>query len=216
METSAIGSSGAYGAAPAKNELGKDQFVKLLVAQLSNQDPTAPMESADFVAQLAQFANVELLQGVETRLDAMLVAQAASNQTAAAGLVGREVVFHTDHVQLADGGATILADLGGAAETVTVTITDEAGNTVRTLRLGAAAKGETRIPWDGRDDNGNVLPAGSYGVRVAAADAGGKSVAVEQLARGIAGGVSFENGYPELLVGSVRIKLSDIVELHTV
>jgi flagellar basal-body rod modification protein FlgD len=145
----------------------------------------------------------------------MLVAQAANNQTAAAGLVGRDVVFHTDRVELGENGATLLADLSGAAESVTVTITDEAGNTVRTLRLGAHAKGDARIPWDGRDDAGRLLPEGSYGVRIAAADRDGASVPVEQLARGLASGVSFANGYPELLVGPIRIKLSDVVELHT-
>lgn len=215
MQTNAIGGSAATEAPEAKNALGKNEFVRLLVAQLGNQDPTAPMESKDFVAQLAQFANVELLQGVETRLDALLVAQAASNQTAAAGLVGKEVVFHTDRVDLGETGATLLADLESAATSVTVTITDESGKTVRTLEAGAHAAGQASIPWDGRDASGRALPPGSYNVRVAAADADGKSVAVEQLARGVASGVSFENGFPELLISGVRIKLSDIVELHT-
>lgn len=213
--TSGVSSTAATETKP-KNQLGQNEFVRLLVAQLGNQDPTAPMESADFVAQLAQFANVQLLQGVETRLDALVVAQASANQTAAVGLVGREVVFRTDRVQLEKAGAKILADLGGAAETVTVTITDDSGRTVRTLRLGAAAKGQTTIPWDGRDDAGRLLPEGSYGVRVAAADATGASVPVEQLGRGMATGVSYENGYPELLVGSLRIQLSDVAEFHAV
>ncbi|WP_373049433.1 flagellar hook assembly protein FlgD [Vulgatibacter sp.] len=215
MNASAIGASSTGGAAESKNSLGKDEFVKLLVTQLSNQDPTAPMDSKDFVAQLAQFANVELLQGVEGRLDALLVAQAANNQTAAAGLVGREVLYRTDEIQLGESGATVVANLDAPAASVTVTIQDEAGNTVRTLRLGAAAEGPLDVAWDGRDDGGTLLPPGSYGVKIVAADTDGASVPVEQHARGVAHGVSFENGFPELLIGTTRIKLSEIVELHT-
>lgn len=216
METSPIRGGAPAGEPAQQGSLGKNEFVRLLVAQLSNQDPTAPMDSKDFVAQLAQFANVELLQGVETRLDALLVAQAASNQTAAAGLVGRDVVYRTDKVELGENGALLVAHLEAPAASVTVTITDEAGNTVRTLRLGAAAAGSLDVAWDGRDESGRILPPGSYGARIAAADADGKSVSVQQHARGRAHGVSFENGFPELLIGSRRIKLAEIVELHTV
>jgi len=215
METKAIGGASTASTTGASNQLGKDEFVRLLVAQLSNQDPTAPMESADFVAQLAQFANVELLQGVESRLDALVIAQASNNQLAAASLVGREVLYRTDRVDLGEDGATLVASLRGAASSVTVTITDEAGNTVRTLRLGAAGEGKLEIAWDGRDESGKLLPRGSYRVRVAAADASGASVPVDPFARGTARAISFDNGYPELLVGSARVKLSDIVELHS-
>jgi len=215
MQTTGIG-SGAPAAAPTeeKSGLGRDAFLRILLAQLGNQDPTAPMDSTDFVAQLAQFANVELLQGVEARLDALVVAQAASNQTAAANLVGREVVYHADEVALGPDGAVVHGQLAGAAASVTVTLTDEAGRTVRTLRLGPSPAGRIEIPWDGRDDDGAPLPPGDYRVRIAAADAEGKSVDVVSLARGVARGISFEHGYPELLVGDARVLLSDVLELH--
>lgn len=195
--------------------LGKDEFVKLLMAQLGNQDPTSPMDSQAFVAQLAQFASVEQLQGLGSRLDSILVAQASANQTAAASLVGRELVYRTDSVHLeGDAGARVMAELPEPASTVTLTITDENGKVVRTVRLGAAEKGTFDYKWDGLDDQGKKLPEGDYKVKVAAADEKGKSIELDQRGRAVVSGVSFANGYPELIVAGKRIKLSDVVEIH--
>ncbi|AKU93022.1 flagellar hook assembly protein FlgD [Vulgatibacter incomptus] len=211
-----ISQPAAASADRADSSLGKDDFVKLLMAQLGNQDPTSPMDSQAFVAQLAQFANLEQLQGIGSRLDSLLIAQTSSNQTATASLVGRELVYRTDSVHL-DGvsGANVMAELSAPASTVTVTVTDSTGKTVRTIRLGAAEKGSFTYGWDGLDDSGVPLPAGDYKVRIAAADEKGKSVSVEQRGRAIASGVSFANGYPELIVAGRRIKLSDVVEIHS-
>lgn len=197
------------------NELGKDEFVKLLMAQLGNQDPTSPMDSQAFVAQLAQFASLEQLQGVGSRLDSLLVAQASANQTATASLVGKDLVYRTDSVRLENGGGgRVMAELASPASTVTITVTDTAGTVVRTVRLGAAEAGAFDYAWDGLDDQGRKLPDGDYSVKVAAADEKGKSIELEQRGRAIVSGVSFANGYPELIVAGKRIKLSDVVEIH--
>jgi flagellar basal-body rod modification protein FlgD len=72
----------------ATDGLGRDAFLKLLIAQLQNQDPMKPMEDKDFIAQLAQFSSLETLQNLEQRFDSMLLAQAIDQ---AAGLVGKHV-----------------------------------------------------------------------------------------------------------------------------
>jgi len=199
--------------APA-NELGKNDFVKLLMAQLGNQDPTSPMDSQAFVAQLAQFASVEQLQGIGSRLDSLVLAQASANQTATASLVGRELLYRTDTAQLeAEGGVELHGQLAAPAQSVTVTILDSSGKVVRTIRLGEHEAGPLHHEWDGLDDRGERLPPGSYKVQLAAANQEGKSVAIDSRARGQVTGVSFENGYPELMLGTKKIKLSEIVEI---
>jgi flagellar basal-body rod modification protein FlgD len=194
--------------------LGKDQFVQLLLAQLQNQDPTSPMDGQAFVAQLAQFSSLEQLQGVSTRLDSLLLAQASANQLQTASLVGQDVLFTTSSVMLPDvGGTTVGGELSGDAATVTVTIRDADGNKVRTLTAGPATKGSLEIPWDGRDEAGVPLPAGEYRVELAAADVEGKAVDIEARGRGRVTGVSFANGYPELLIDGRKVKLSDVLEI---
>ena len=216
----AVNATGGIGAGPSSAEargssaLGKDQFLQLLMAQLRNQDPTCPVDGQAFVSQLAEFSGLEQLQGVSARLDSLLLAQAASNQTQTANLVGKDVVFATDGVTLpAIGGCTVSGELSGETASVTVTIADEHGKTVRTLNLGAAGKGPLDVPWDGRDDAGVPLPAGDYRVTLAAADESGRSVDVELRGRGRVTGVSFANGYAELLVDGRKVKLADVLEI---
>jgi flagellar basal-body rod modification protein FlgD len=80
-------------AAPGATALGKDDFLKLLTAQLANQDPLQPVDNQAFVAQLAQFSSLEQLQGVSARLDDLLLATNASTQVTAASLVGKTVEY---------------------------------------------------------------------------------------------------------------------------
>jgi len=194
--------------------MGKNEFVKLLMAQLSHQDPTSPMGSEAFVAQLAQFANVELAQSANQQLESLVMAQAASNQMSAASLVGREVLYSADSVTLGKGlDPSIHARLTGAANKVTAVIKDSAGKTVRTLELGAQPEGDLVLPWDGRDDAGARLPPGDYKLQLTAADKEGKAVTIDSRVRGRVTGVSFQNGYPELVVGTTRIRLADVVQI---
>jgi flagellar basal-body rod modification protein FlgD len=201
-------------ATQGSNKLGKDEFLKLMMAQLGQQDPTAPVDSQAFVAQLAQFASLELAQNANTQLENLLIAQTASNQTALTTFVGKDVVFRTDSITLEAGlGALGAAQLGANAESVTAVITDAQGKTVRTLQLGRQPAGPLSIPWDGRDDRGTALPPGTYKLRVTAKDAQGGSVGVEQRGTGQVNGVAFENGVPKLRIGDTSVSVADVVEI---
>ena len=200
---------------PAGNsKLGKDEFVKLLMAQMSYQNPLSPVDGSAFVAQLAQFANVEQLQSANGTLESLLVSQASSAQLAASALVGKDVVCKASTVKLeTEQSAQIQGRLEGAASSVSVTIRDSAGRTVRTIQLGAQAEGPFTTTWDGRDANGDRVAAGEYSVQLTAADTTGKAVPVEQRVRARVQAVSFQNGYPELIAGALRIKLADVAEI---
>lgn len=198
-----------------KTTLGKDDFLKLLMTQISSQDPLNPMDNEAFVAQLAQFSSLEQLQTANGSLNNLLTAQVANNQTTAASLVGKVASYKTDSVGLTSGvPTTINTTLAANAAAVTVTVSDANGKVVRTLRTGSHEKGDAQIAWDGRDDGGNTLPTGTYSVKVAANDLTGASVAVENRGRGLIEGVSFENGVPQLISGGLRISLSDVTEIH--
>jgi flagellar basal-body rod modification protein FlgD len=196
------------------SKLGKDEFVKLLLAQLAHQDPTSPVDSQAFVAQLAQFSQVELASNANADLERMLVGQAAQQQTSVVNLVGKDILYKSDAVELTEGGpAHIQATLSGPAANVTALVTDDTGKVVRTIKLGAQTAGALDVPWDGRDENGNTKPAGSYHVTVTAADASGSSVAVESRGQAHVTGVSFEDGVPVLLAGSTHIQLAEVIQI---
>jgi flagellar basal-body rod modification protein FlgD len=219
MATTAAVSSAAQAAAqatsaPSKKELGKDDFLKLLITQLSNQDPLSPVDNQAFIAQLAQFATVEQLQGLGSRLDTLLLAQASSNQMTVAGLVGKDVLFKADGVDLAAGAPAVLqARLSAPASDVTAVIQDASGRTVRTLHLGPRGAGATEFGWDGLDAGGSPCPPGHYRVLVSGRDASGAAVPVELRVRGRVHGVSFDGGVPQLLVDASTVPLANVMEV---
>jgi flagellar basal-body rod modification protein FlgD len=196
------------------DKLGKDEFLKLLMTQMKYQDPTAPADSQAFVAQLAQFSQLEMATNQQKTLESLLLSTTNQQQMQAVGLVGKDVLYSTDTVMLEQGrSVSMVADLARAATTVAAVITDENGKAVRTMQLGARAGGNNEVTWDGRDDRGNLLPPGAYQVRVTAADITGKSIAVDQQAAARVTGVSYETGVPELLLGENRIPMSNVIEV---
>lgn len=197
------------------NALGKDEFLKLLVAQLANQDPTKPQDSSQFVAQLAQFSALEQQQNTVSRLDTLLLGQATANQTQATSFIGKDVAYRGNSVHV-DGqsGAGAIATLTDNAAKVTVNILAADGSKVKTLELGAKSAGDVSIAWDGRNDNGVFAGAGDYTVQPVASDANGNTVPITLNNSGTVTGVAFQGGLPVLKVGGSLIKMSDVTSIN--
>jgi flagellar basal-body rod modification protein FlgD len=198
-----------------KNVLGKDDFLKLLVAQLANQDPTKPEDTSAFVAQLAQFSALEQQQNTVARLDTLLMGQATANQTAAGTFIGKDVTYRGGELHF-DGANSLSATLTlpQDAAKVTVAVRDGSGRTVRTIQLGAHDDGTVPVTWDGRDDDGNLMPSGDYTLTPTAYDANDKAVAIDLSTTGHVSGVAFQSGIPYLKVGNALIKMSDVTSIN--
>jgi flagellar basal-body rod modification protein FlgD len=198
------------------NKLGKNEFLKLLTTQLSNQDPLDPVDNQAFIAQLATFASVEQQSAMNSTLESMLVAQASSNQTNVAVLVGKDISFNSDQVALpAMGPVTLNGKLSDEATKVSAIIKDKDGKVLRSIVLnGKQAAGDLSLNWDGLNDSGNRVPEGNYTVTLTAEGVNGKSVPITTSGRGRATGVSFSEGFPQLIVNGVRVRLSDVVEVN--
>ncbi|WP_193072899.1 flagellar hook assembly protein FlgD [Pseudomonas sp. FME51] len=145
------------------DELGKNEFLELLVAQLNNQDPMSPQENGEFIAQLAQFSTVEGIEKMNSSIDAMASSFQSSQALQASSLVGRTVIIPTDQAMVdPQAGFTGQLALPQASGAVTVSVYDDAGSVVSTINLGAQEAGINEFAWDGKDASGNVLPAGKY------------------------------------------------------
>ncbi|CAN0182797.1 unnamed protein product [Chrysoparadoxa australica] len=173
MDVSALQSLGlgsaSTGAAGSKKDIGQDQFLELMLAQMKNQDPLKPMENGDFLAQLAQFSTATGVSELKTGLDRLTESLSADKALTAASLIGRDVLVASDTLVHDGGGATGALDLS-AAGAVRIDIVDAAGQTMRTLDLGTRAAGLVSFQWDGLDKAGAELPAGSYSVRASVRD----------------------------------------------
>lgn len=204
------------------SKLGKDEFLKLLMTQLGNQDPLSPMDNQAFVAQLAQFAQVELAQTTSQQLDALLLAQASNNQLQATSLVGKDAVLKSDGFTWTgpalstrgSQGVTLSGSVASAAAQVTAVVKDDSGKVVRRVELGPQAAGPFSFTWDGRDDSGAFAASGHYTVSFTASDAQGQNVSAESLRTARITGVSFETGYAELILSNnERVKLADVLRV---
>lgn len=144
-------------------DLGKNEFLNLLVAQLNNQDPLSPQENGEFIAQLAQFSQVEGIEKLNTRMESLLTGYQSSQALQASSLVGRKVIVPTDRAQV-DTAQTFKASavLPASSGNVYVNIYDGNGALVHRVNLGAQAAGNVSFMWDGKDSNGNILPPGAY------------------------------------------------------
>ncbi|MDT0618226.1 flagellar hook assembly protein FlgD [Salinisphaera sp. P385] len=173
MDVSALQSLGlgsaSTGAVGNKKDIGQDQFLELMLAQMKNQDPLKPMENGDFLAQLAQFSTATGVSELKTGLDRLTESLSADKALTAASLIGRDVLVASDTLVHDGGGAAGALDLS-AAGAVRIDIVDAAGQTMRTLDLGTRAAGLVSFQWDGLDNAGGALPAGSYSVRASVRD----------------------------------------------
>jgi len=212
----APGTGSALGGSDNTGNVDKDAFLKLLVAQLRHQDPLSPMEGTEFVAQLAQFSVVEQAVQQAKQLDIISLQLTGIASNEAVGLIGKQVTMRGDTISF-DGESTtgFSVNLDDPATEVTVTIRDEYGNAVRTMEMGAQDAGPMSVNWDGTDDNGDLVGAGSYTVEVSARGESGDPVNVSQDVTGVVVGVSFEKGYPEVELDSGQTApISDLVSVE--
>ena len=155
-------------AAPAKTgrsaeELGQEDFMELMVAQLKNQDPTKPMDNFQFLSQIAQFGTVNGIQGLQEGFDSLAGSLQANQTLQAAGLVGSKVMSESNLGMLGEEeplGATV--DLRAGASDVQIYVQDMSGRLVHSRSLGPAAPGQLPMEWDGTDDNGDMVAPGQY------------------------------------------------------
>lgn len=198
--------------------LGKDDFLQLLVTQLSNQNPLEPMKPDDFSVQLAQFSSLEQLtnmnQLMESSLETNLLLTTSINNTLAANVIGKQVKALGSETYF-DGNnpAKLTYDLSGDAASVNVEILDKSGKVVRTVELGSASAGEQNYTWDGKDDNGNTLDAANYDFRVTANDLEGNEMNVLTYMTGLITGLRYGNNGPVLMMGNTEVRMANVLEI---
>ncbi|PCJ26665.1 MAG: hypothetical protein COA96_04920 [SAR86 cluster bacterium] len=149
----------------SNNELGQEDFLKLLVAQLKNQDPSNPVENGEFLGQIAQFSMVSGIDDLGTSFDGIASSLYASQAMQAAQLVGKQVLVESDTAIHTEGEQVEgLLEIHNTAENVTLHIKDSAGSVVQTIALGNIAPGMHPFKWDGMDNNNELSASGEYAI----------------------------------------------------
>jgi len=195
--------------------LGKQDFLKLLVAQLQHQDPLAPTDNTQFVAQLAQFSSLEQEQNISSGVSNLASQQSITFAAQATQLVGKTVTASSTSVNVNAGVGTPLSfQVASPSTTTTAKIYDANGKLVRSLSLGAQATGQQTVAWDGKDSAGTVLSDGSYTVQMSAMAANQSPIGVSQTLTGVVTGVDLSSGSVALRVGSAEVTMSQITNVQ--
>lgn len=197
----------------ASQELDKNAFLQLLVAQLKNQDPTSAQDPNQMVQQMTAYSQLEQLQNANTALTGLQVQNQGIFQAQAASLVGKRVRVTTPNFNLSGGTAKVGVNVASDAATVTLTIKDATGKVVATLDEGAQAAGDHLFSWNGLDSQGNQLADGTYTVQAGAKDVNGKDVTVSTSAYMTVSSVVFSNGSVLVMAGGQSFTLDKVNEI---
>ena len=178
------------GAASATDlNASQDRFLKLLVAQLNNQDPMNPMDNAQMTSQMAQINTVTGIQQVNETLKDMATQFSGMQVLQGSTMVGHEVLLESNQLSRNAGVAAGAIDLAGRADTLKIDILSSGGQVLDSLNLGPKSAGRQNFSWDASQYTGLGEPT----FRVTATQ-GGKAVAATALARDKVLSVGSENG----------------------
>jgi flagellar basal-body rod modification protein FlgD len=217
MALDSINSSGAAAAlgvsaaSAGSGSASEQRFLKLLVTQLNNQDPLNPLDNAQLTSQLAQMSTVSGIEKLNSAFQAMLAQSGSSQVLQSASMIGRTVLVPGSELTHKKGvDAPFAVEMPQSADSVKVTVTNAAGDTVRSFDLGSLPQGVKSLSWDGLTDAGVAVADGSYTVNVLATSGGAKVAAsaltyssVTSVSQG-ASGVALE------LASGAKAALSDV------
>ena len=200
------------------NKIGKDEFLKLLTHQLSQQDPLNPMDQKQFAADLAQFTQLEQMANMRTELQKQNENRAAENKFYAASFLGKKVITSGTTIDYkGELDVDIPFSLPKNAKKVMIRIFDEANQLIAQIDKDSIPKGSRVISWDGISLDKSQAANGSYTVEVRAWDNDFNQFLGETKSHGIVTGVNFDNKEMVLsLDGKKSVFLRDVERFEVV
>ncbi len=204
-----------------KKTLGKDDFMRIMITQMKNQDPTEPFKAEQFASELAQYASVEQLQNLNQTMTKMATQSNPLERLAMTQMIGKSVTVDKERFPYSQGSNQSLSfQLPSDAKETKVTIYSEAGELVHEAELGELKAGSNAHTWDGKMPNTLPAKSGNYVFRVEAKDEQGRSITTNPRSTSRVIGVSFEGTEPVFLVGDPskpdKITLKNIVKVDDV
>ncbi|BCS89393.1 flagellar hook assembly protein FlgD [Pseudodesulfovibrio sediminis] len=178
-----------------KTSMDQDSFMTILVAQLTHQDPLNPMEDTDMTAQLAQFSSLEQLTNINQGIKDLTNSTEQTDMLSAVSFIGKEIKAEGYKISKDEGNvSTIYYGFGEPVSKITMNIYDSEGAIIRTIDLGGKEAGAYQYEWDGKNEGGQTVADGQYGVGILGEDVEGKHVMVQTEISGTVDAVVNESG----------------------
>jgi flagellar basal-body rod modification protein FlgD len=192
-----------------------NSFIRMLLAQVKDQDPTKPVDPSQFTQQLVGLSQVQQSVNTNSNLQKLLSVMQGSQLNSAADSIGKTVEATGNQGFLVNGNAEFSYSLASAASNVTVTINDASGNAVYT-GTGSGYAGNNVVTWDGSENNGSTAPDGVYQISVKATDASGGNVAATTYTTGVVSSANMNGGQVSLELdgGLGSVAMSDVAMMR--
>jgi flagellar basal-body rod modification protein FlgD len=175
----------------------QERFLKLLMAQMRNQDPLNPLDNTQVTSQLAQLSTVTGINKLSELMQGLTNSYAQTQSLQATNLIGRGVLTEGSSMILSQGAGLAGFELASAADQVVIQVKDSGGNVIHATNLGAQNAGTSVFQWDGVRDDGTKAPDGVYRFEVSAL-ANGQAVAATRLSHGTVASVSLNGSEAQL------------------
>lgn len=211
---SAAGTAGSSSTTQATTALASNEqdFMKLLLTQLQNQDPSSPVDTQQFTSQLVQYATVEQQINTNSNLNQLINLTQADTMVQSSAIVGKRVEVQSDHLALQNGAAQVDITLA-QAQPLTIDVYNAKGVKIAESTLDGVS-GQNTWTWNGQDSNGNKVPDGSYKVAVTSATSGTTAAAVPFTVVGKATGVVSSGNAVQLEFGALAVDFSTVKSIQ--
>jgi len=197
-------------------DLGKNEFMELMIAQMENQNPLEPQDNGAFISQLAEFSSLEEMQKMTSTVDSFATQYQSSQALQASAMVGRTVLVPGTEAPIsADGSISGVVDLESSTGSLNINILNGSGELVRQVNMGQQLAGSVPFNWDGKNSDGEPMPYDEYTIK-AEANQGGEVKQVSTLISSNVNSVSIgQGGTISLnLSGMGAIPLADVREIN--
>lgn len=201
----------------SNQQLNQEDFFALLTEQLANQDPTKPVDNDQMVAQMTSFTMAEGITDLNEKFEAFSNSMTSNQALQASTLIGQEVLLQGNVGYMSQEGQGLSGVVINeeTAQSMKITIEDTNGEIIKTFDVGTQGAGNVGFSWDGKDANGNVLPAGNYVIKAQGTVQGEETALPTAINRHV-DSVSLAGANQGVILnldGDVSVSLTDVLQI---
>lgn len=200
-----------------EQQLTQEDFFSMLTEQLANQDPTAPVDNDQMVAQMTSFTMADGISQLNEKFETFAASMTSNQALQASSLIGQNVLVEGNIGHMANQGDGLSGVVVNeqTVQNMKINIENQYGEVIKTIDAGTQAAGNIQFAWDGKDTRGNDMAAGDY-VISATGEIDGEGVQLSTAVNRHVGSVSLAGSGQGVILnldGEVSINLDDVIQI---